>query len=930
MQSNRPPRVRPRRTRTVGQPAPRSRIPLERAGDPAVSDSYELPPVASEEHGPPGAAHGHRADEMTARPIGGTLEARAETPQAGGAGVGPVSGGARRTARRPRSPLVANLARPPFADHRFWAAEAMVVIAVLAHLAADVAQDGGVFPAPGFVWVLLLLVPVVYAGTAFGLAGSLGTAASGIALLSPEELLNRHSATEAWGEWSALAMVLVVAVLLGYRFEQERLLRTKMLAAVREQIVGSVEGRPLSYRHLFDALPYGIALVDTDGAIRYANGHLEALSGYRADELVGRAVEVLVPAGSRDRHVAQRGEVAGTPVTRSHGERPGLVLRRRDGSEVPVDVALAPLVVDGTSLVVAMVRDDSDRHAAERARSEAEKRFRLAFENNVAGMAVADRDGRLLDVNRSYCKMLGLTAAKLLGRDLIEVTHPKDRALTTEMHRRLTSGELERVSYVERYLHSDGHVVSADVLTGVVTDESGAAAYLVASARDVTEERALAARLSHQALHDPLTGLANRALFEERLTRPFAATSRRKSLTAVMLLDLDDFKAVNEALGHHAGDQLLVELAQRLARVTRESDMLCRLGGDEFLYLAEGLSTSTEAEEIARRLLDALVEPFVLDHVRVEQRASLGVVVREHVGKDWGELLQGADAALYAAKRDGKGWFATFAPEMREQVSEHFELSQELHQALASGELSMHYQPLVELRRSTVVGFEALMRWHQRTRGQVPPDVFIPLAEQSSLIGELGQFALREAGAAAASWQSAGGSAVAPYVSVNLSAHQFHDPTLLSFVEKVLATSSLAPCRLVLEITEGTALADVAGAARVVEELRDLGVRLALDDFGTGYSSLSYLARLQPSIIKIDKSFVSPMAENLHAQSLLAAIVSLGHDLDMTVVAEGIETPEQLERLRGLGCDVGQGYLFSRAVPAGEVAGVLARAPGGW
>ncbi|MHB1784411.1 MAG: putative bifunctional diguanylate cyclase/phosphodiesterase, partial [Acidimicrobiales bacterium] len=353
------------------------------------------------------------------------------------------------------------------------------------------------------------------------------------------------------------------------------------------------------------------------------------------------------------------------------------------------------------------------------------------------------------------------------------------------------------------------------------------------------------------------------------------------------------------------------------------------LGGDEFLYLAEGISSTQEAEEIAGRLLGVLGEPFVLDGVRVEQSASLGVVVQERVGKDWSELLQGADAALYAAKRAGKGRFATFAPEMREQVSEHFELSQELHQALSSSELSMHYQPLVELSTSRVVGFEALMRWHQQARGQVPPDVFIPLAEQSSLIAELGQFALKEAGAAAASWDT-DGNAVPPYVSVNLSVRQFHDPALLSFVEGMLATTSLAPHRLVLEITESTALADVAGAARIVEELRYLGVALALDDFGTGYSSLSYLARLQPSIIKIDKSFVSPMAENLHAQSLLAAIVSLGHDLDMTVVAEGIETTEQLERLRRLGCDVGQGYLFSKAVPAAEVAGVLARGPASW
>ena len=819
-----------------------------------------------------------------------------------------------------RGSMAANLAHPPLGDRRFWMVQAMVVVAVLVHLAGDLAQDAGVSPAPGFVWTLLLLVPTVYAGTVFGLVGSLGAAVGGIALLAPEELLTRHSSTEAWGAWGILSMVLVTAVLLGYRFEEERSLRHRMVAAERERIMGSFEGHALSWHTLFDALPYGIALVDADGAIRYANGHLEMLSGYHKAQLVGRAVDMLVPANLREHHVAHRNGTRGTSVTRPHGARSGLLLLRRDGVELPVDIALAPLAMDTTPYTVVIVRDDSVREQAERARDDAERRFRLAFEHNVAGMALSSLDGRLVDVNRAYCTMLGLTAADMLGRDVVDVTHPEDRALTTEMNRRLVSGEVEHVSYVKRYLHRDGHVVDANLLTGVVKDESGAPAYLVASVRDVTEERLLAAQLSHQALHDPLTGLPNRALFQERFEHASSASDGRDGWSAVMLLDLDDFKSVNDSLGHDVGDQLLAELARRLSSTARANDMLCRLGGDEFLYLVEGLASAAEARAVARRLLEALAAPFYLAGERVEQHASLGLVIREHLGEDWAELLQDADSALYEAKRQGKGGFATFTPEMREQVSVRFAILQELHQALSSDELSMHYQPIVELASGAVVGFEALMRWQQRTRGPISPDVFIPLAERSGLIAELGKFALREAGLAAASWQQTVGDGAAPYVAVNLSAHQFHDPALLASIDDMLSTAPLAPSRVVVEITESAALVDVVRAARTIEELRRLGVSIALDDFGTGYSSLSYLAKLRPDIIKIDKSFVSSRAESARAASLLSAMVSLGRDLDMIVVAEGIETPEQLAYLRELGCDLGQGYLFSRPVPAVDVA----------
>jgi diguanylate cyclase (GGDEF)-like protein/PAS domain S-box-containing protein len=567
---------------------------------------------------------------------------------------------------------------------------------------------------------------------------------------------------------------------------------------------------------------------------------------------------------------------------------------------------------------------------AERARAEAEQRLRLAFEDNMAPMVFSDLRDKILEVNGAFCQLVGRTKEELLGHDSTRFTVPEDIGISEETRHRLTEGESDPMRYVKRYVHKDGRVIIVEISKFSARDAEGKITYFVSSQRDITEERELTEQLSHQALHDPLTGLANRVLFGDRLVQAHARVVRQGGLAAVLMLDLDDFKGVNDTHGHHVGDQLLVTIAHRLDQVTRSSDTLCRFGGDEFLYLAEGLNSQVEAEKVATRLLDAFVEPFSIGGEHIEQHASVGVVVWDGGSMDYTESIQDADVAMFEAKREGKGHYVVFAPEMREQATSRFALLQELRHALQAGEISMHYQPIVDLTTTAVVGFEALMRWQHPQRGWVPPNVFIPLAEQSDFILELGSFALREAVAAASTWERTGDQVALPYVTVNLSAHQFHDPGLISMVEDVLRASGLAPERLIIEITESVTLLDVAETMSVMEHLSRLGIGIALDDFGTGYSSLSYLALLHPKIIKIDQSFVSPAYESIRNSTLLEAIVSLGRNLNTTVLAEGIETEGQLLRLRHLGCELGQGYLFSPAVPANEVAAMLGRVPGNW
>jgi diguanylate cyclase (GGDEF)-like protein/PAS domain S-box-containing protein len=558
--------------------------------------------------------------------------------------------------------------------------------------------------------------------------------------------------------------------------------------------------------------------------------------------------------------------------------------------------------------------------ATELARAEAEERFRLAFENNMAPMLTSDLFGYLTAANKAFCDMLGMAMEELIGFNTSAYTFPEDMGMTEENLKRLISGEVDEVRYIKRYIRKDGRVIFVEVSTSPVKDAAGRILYVVVSQRDITEERKLTDQLSHQALHDPLTGLANRALFEDRLSVAHRRAARFGDRGAVLLVDLDDFKGVNDTYGHLVGDQLLMAVARRLELVTRSSDTLCRFGGDEFLYLAESVKSEKEAEQVAARLLEALVEPFVIEGVHIDQHASVGVVVWGEASLGYNEIVQEADLALYEAKREGKGHHVVFTPGMHQQAKNRFALINDLRRALVAGQISMHYQPIIDLRTTGVVGFEALMRWQHPERGPVSPDVFIPLAEQSDLILELGAFALHEAVIAAGRWSSSSAKNAGPYVTVNLSAHQFRDPNLVKMIGDELRASSLAPGRLIIEITESVTLLYVAETLSVMEELNAMGVGFALDDFGTGYSSLSYLALTHPKIIKIDQSFVSPAIESLRNDTLLEAIVSLGQKLDMTMLAEGIETPAQLERLQRLGCELGQGFLFSPALPANLAA----------
>ena len=439
-----------------------------------------------------------------------------------------------------------------------------------------------------------------------------------------------------------------------------------------------------------------------------------------------------------------------------------------------------------------------------------------------------------------------------------------------------------------------------------------------AAIRDITERKRSAAALAHQALHDSLTGLPNRALLSDRLARALTRAERHGTFVAVLFLDLDRFKLINDSRGHAAGDRLLVAVAERLQGLVRTTDTVARFAGDEFVIVAEEAMDGTESLALAERISQGFSGPVSIDGEELYITASIGIALGAGDTTVEG-LLSDADSAMYKAKEAGRSRVEMFDSAMRGAAEARLQIQNDLHRALSRNELQVHYQPVLDLRSGAIVGAEALVRWEHPDRGMLAPGAFVPIAEDSGLIVPVGAEVLHQAAAQWTAW----GFSPRSVLSVNLSAHQVRHADVLEMVEATLRHTGLAPEALCLELTESVLIDDLESRRRVLEDLKGLGVRLAMDDFGTGYSSLTYLKRFPIDIVKIDRSFLAGLGQRQYDLTILAAMIDLVHALGLEATAEGIETPEQLHHLRLLGCDFGQGHHFSAAVPAADFPAVI-------
>ncbi|RKT51575.1 putative bifunctional diguanylate cyclase/phosphodiesterase [Saccharothrix australiensis] len=567
------------------------------------------------------------------------------------------------------------------------------------------------------------------------------------------------------------------------------------------------------------------------------------------------------------------------------------------------------------------------RDQAEAALRASEARFRAMFTEAAIGIGIADIEGRILDVNQALQEMLGFSVEEMRQYNIRDLMHPEEGSGVWRLYDQLTAGECDHYRAEKRFRRADGEQVWTHLTLSLVRDDHGDPQYQVAMIEDVTDRHLLQNRLRYQALHDPLTGLPNRALFLERLGRVFNNRARRRA--GLCYLDLDGFKVINDSLGHDIGDQLLVEVGRRLDHsVSGDGKLVARMGGDEFVILVEGSRDTQDIVDVADRVLRELESPIRIGGHELTVSASIGIVERALAGTTAADLMRDADITLYWAKADGKSRWALYDPDRNAKEVARFTLSATMPAALERDEFYVDYQPLVRLEDSTVVGVEALVRWQHPEFGRLAPDRFIELAEETGLIVPLGRWVLRRACEQARRWREEFGES-APFVSVNLAVRQSRDPELVRDVKRILDECALPPNQLQLELTESAIMGTADEPLEALRALSEMGVRIAIDDFGTGYSNLAYLKHLPVHELKIAGSFMEGLRaadeEDAVDVQIVSTLVQLAHALRLGVTAEGVETPAQAKRLHRIGCDTGQGWFFAKPMKPAEIDEMLRR-----
>jgi diguanylate cyclase (GGDEF)-like protein/PAS domain S-box-containing protein len=581
---------------------------------------------------------------------------------------------------------------------------------------------------------------------------------------------------------------------------------------------------------------------------------------------------------------------------------------------------LALLAVAGVVMTGATAWNEKTLRRTIRSARASEARFASVFEQSAVGILLLDESYRIINSNAAFDRFLGLEAHQLRGHAMTDFLPPEHADSASRLMGDVASGVRSPAHAEVRFVRADGQVVWGAVSVSR-TEESGEAR-LITVVQNVSERKKLEAELFHQAFHDPLTELANRSLFRNSVEHALARTARQAERVAVLFLDVDDFKSVNDTQGHAAGDRLLQAVGARLLSATRGCDTVARLGGDEFAALLEGMDASEGATTVAERVVASLRHPVDIGDGRTASiSASIGIAVAGgSEGTD--DLLRNADVAMYHAKQHARGAWVMYHPTMHAKLLDRVTLESDLRRAIDGGELTLAYQPFVDVTSRQIRGFEALLRWSHAGRGSVIPEVFVAVAEESGLILTIGPWALRDACRQAAAWNH--GRDESPFtITVNLSGKQLEDEALPGHVAAALDESGLAPGCLVLEITESVIMRDTPTMLWRLNQLKRLGVRLAIDDFGTGYSSLSYLQQFPVDILKIDRSFIDGLHRGANDAALVRTIVTLAKTLALVTIAEGVEDRRQYRRLRELGCDFAQGFLFSEPLDAEAVVALL-------
>jgi diguanylate cyclase (GGDEF)-like protein/PAS domain S-box-containing protein len=676
------------------------------------------------------------------------------------------------------------------------------------------------------------------------------------------------------------------------------------------------------YRGLLEAAPDAMVVVDQGGEIVLLNVQAEKQFGYRRDELVGQKVKNIIPEGFAERLIADGTRSAAEALAQEIGTGIELTGRRKDGSDFPIEIMLSPLESAEGILVTAAIRDISVRKAAEKHLAQMEGRYRGLLEAAPDAMVVVDQGGEIVLLNVQAEKQFGYRRDELVGQKVKNIIPEgfAERLIADS----LRSAEAALAQQIGTGIElngrrKDGSQFPIEIMLSPL---KGAEGILVTAAiRNITTRKKAEALMIHSSEHDFLTGLPNRMLLNDRVNQAILLALRHRRRVAVLFLDLDGFKHINDSLGHPTGDKLLQSVGKRLVDCVRGSDTVSRQGGDEFVVLLSEEEDSEDASIAARRMLRAVAEAHFIDQHDLHVTCSVGVSVYPDDGVDAETLIKNADTAMYQAKENGRQTYQFFKPAMNVRAVERQSIEEGLRRALEREEFVVHYQPKIDLKTGRITGAEALLRWTHPIRGPVSPGQFIPVAEDCGLILPIGTWVLRQACQQAQAWVAAG--LPMGTMAVNISAMQLREENFVDSVFAIFKETGLDPRFLEVELTESVLMKHAEATASILKALRDRGVQVAVDDFGTGYSSLSYLRKFPIDALKIDQSFVSQITTVPDETIIVKAVIGMGRSLKLRVVAEGVETQEQLAFLQAHKCDEAQGYYFSRPVLPEQFAKLL-------
>lgn len=676
------------------------------------------------------------------------------------------------------------------------------------------------------------------------------------------------------------------------------------------------------FRHVMEQVPnISVQGYDKDRRVAFWNTASERLYGYSADEAMGQLLEdLIIPDFMRDgvRQHVDAWVNHGAPVP------PGeLSLKRKDGSLVAVysSHVMVRNPVTGPQMYCLDV-ELTDVKAAERQARESELRFRRTFEEAPVGICIYAPDGVILDANPAFCRITGHPVGSLRGAPYDQITHPDDLPRDRALFLDCVSGNRSGYVTEKRIVKQDGREIWVENTVSLLRDEEGSPTQFIGIAEDITERRASRERIAYMAHHDALTGLPNRSLLQDRLNMALAHATRSARPVALLFIDLDRFKNINDSLGHVVGDSLLQAVGTRLSKNTRATDTVSRQGGDEFIVLLGDIESHEAAMNVAYKMVELLEEPYEVSGHLLACTASIGVAIFPDHGRDVDTLMRHADMAMYSAKDGGRNTVRMFQSGMTRNAVERLKIENALRKALERQEFELYYQPQVEIATGRLIGLEALLRWNSGLLGMVSPASFIPVAEDTGLIVPIGEWVLNEACRQLRKWQEAG-LPVVP-VAVNLSALQFNRGDIVRSLREVFERTGVDPALIEIELTESLLMSNADGVLHIMRELKTLGVGLSIDDFGTGYSSLSYLKRFPVDRLKVDRSFVRDVPDDPDDAAIVHAIVQLGHSLKIQVIAEGVESSQQVEFLRAEGCQAAQGFLFAKPAPVGLTTPILA------